>query len=297
MEKSINKLISKIMAKNKITILLIKEGTPKEEYVKSEHVQSIAIGEYTFYYKMSRVNEPKWVQSFFNGLNCSSNLKSSSVQAVLIVPVHVDDNITRSFAVCFGFGRNLLNLDKIEERFGLITTLNLIESDKLRCLDYRNIDSVPMSSKVQSSKVGGINNFNIDIEKDFLKSASGKINEKTLGSTITGSDSLSISSDVTIDNIEDVLKECYNKYKSENYKKTFSWINNLTPIKNKDFIHVLDQKMINEINNRNYDKVWMSIPELLDWEKNYEFKLSKNGETKDDIYIQDVIKDVIETRI
>lgn len=289
------------MSKNKISVLLIKECIKENDIIKSDAIPCVNVSGRKFYYKSSEVCAPKWVENFFlKKLECGDNLKSSSVQGVLIVKVKIkeEDDIERIFAVTFGHGRNLINPSCMVERFGLITTLNCIDPEKIRSINYRNIDSIPISGQIQSSKLSGIQNFEINTERNFLKSATGKMSGSILGNIMTGADSLSITTDVNIDNIEDVLVECYKRYKSEKYLTHFGWIDNLYLVKDKQLISSLDNELVEIINKKEFGKVWMSIPDLINWENADHFKLlPKDKENYDDIEISTVFDKVFKKEI
>lgn len=283
------------MAKNKITVILIKTGFDYNGIIKNDlNIQHENVDGHDFYYKSSNTATPKWVANFFvNGLEFAEQLKSASAMAVLLVKINFREDDERVFAISFGYGRNLLNPNCIEERFGLITTLNSINANMLRSINYRNIDSVPLSGQVQSSKLGGIENFDVDINRDFLKSATGNIDVENLGKTMTGADSLTFSAEADINNIEDILRRCYEKYKSQAYMEHFGWINNLHLIKDNGLISSLNQELLKAINEENTELVWMSIPDTVDWEIASHFRLTKNDDNHhDDIFIEEVIPQV-----
>ena len=60
----------------------------------------------------------------------------------------------------------------------------------------------------------------------------GKVSEGDLTGTISGADSLSVSTDKSYDELEDFLKHCYYLYKSNHYRDAgFDWINQIQEIK------------------------------------------------------------------
>lgn len=222
------------MSKNKLSILLIKQGISAENIIKElEGIQHEMVAGNHFYYKNSFTVKPKWVDKFFHSrLDCSERLKTTSAAGVLLVN-RVYENESRTFAVCFGYGRSLLQPYSIEERFGLITTLNAVNPKELRSLDISKLDANSLKNRIQSSRLAGVADFEFDIEKSLLRQATGISNDEELGKSVSGSDAFSISVESDIDTIGETIDRCYAKYRSAQYRDSFSWIDNILPLKKK----------------------------------------------------------------
>ncbi len=289
------------MAKTKLSISLIKTGiTNLADMVRVNdctHKELPGIGH--FYYNNSRPKDPDWLQNFFLGqLGEEPKLKTSFVQALLIIKRNYQDE-TRYFAIAFGYGRNLLIPGAIEPRFGLKTTLNTIDPKQLRSLDKNSLEAIPTKGRVQSSKLSELEVFNLDTERDILRSITAKtLSDKKddFGGTISGSDTLHFSQEVDIDTINDLLDKCYEQYKSEAYKQRFEWIDHLEPIKEPGLISTLDDSLIGTINNRNLEAVWMAAPELLRWEDQLTFHLGGRRQDSDDLDIEQVLVLIFDDR-
>lgn len=275
------------MAKTKLSISLIRENIPLAGVVKPGVSSARLQNGHTIYYKSAPASEPKWVNSFFSGgIVDTTPFKTKSTSAVVLYEVEVRPGYKRIFAVTFGYGRNLLNAGVVEERFGLITTLNIVDYDQLRSVDVNSLESVPLNNRLQSSALAGIGNFNIDIDKDLLKSVTGRSSLQGFDGTLSGADSLSISTDKAYDTVDALLKDCFTKFESTNYQTYFDWVDQMKAIKDSALISALDNLLINEMGNANPSNVWMSIPEILDWNRTDMFKLSSDT-LYDDI---DIIK-------
>lgn len=285
------------MSKNKLSILLIKKNIPADMIVKQQDgVLCENISGYRFYYKSSFTTTPKWVEKFFNNrLACSERLKSSSVAGVLIVNRDYEDEI-RTFAVCFGYGRSLLTPACIEERFGLITTLNTINPNELRSVDICRLDSSALKNRIQSSKLADVSGLEFDIEKSLLRQATGLSNDEEFGKTVSGSDSLSISVEADIDDIEDVLDNCYEKYKANDYQGAFSWIDHIKPIKNGELIETLDNLLIDKLPNPEELNTWLAVPDIIDWEDISRLSYERNGFSHEDILMETFREEILQRR-
>lgn len=289
------------MAKTKLSISLIKQSVTRlEDMVRVEncrHINLSGIGH--FYYNNSKSKVPDWVADFFLGqLGNEPNLKTSFIQALLIVK-RVYPSETRFFAIAFGYGRNLLVSSSIEPRFGLKTTLNTIDPKQLRSVDKNSMEAIPTKGRIQSSKLSDIEVFNLDTERDILRSITAKTqgeNKDIFGGTLSGSDSLHFSQEVNINTINDLIDKCYAQYNLENYKQNFEWIDHLEPIKETGKIATLNEVLMNSINNRNLETVWMAAPEILPWQEHITFHLGGRNQDYDDLDIEQVLSLVYNER-
>lgn len=278
---------------NKMSILLIKIGIDINNIIKEDRlIQHRVVNGLNFYFKPSQPNTAKWVRNFFgNLLDDVNGLKSSSVSAVLLVKRQFDD-VQRIFAVTFGFGRNLLRSNVIEERFGLKTVLNSIDPDSLRSIDVSSLEAVPRNNRIQTTKLSGIPNFNIDEERDLLKAIAGSSSVDNFGKSISGTDSLCISEKIDVTEIQEFLDLVYAQYNGNQYRHRFPWVDHIASVKDTNLISVLDEKVKDKLNSADYTNVWMAIPEIIDWERIQNFKLKNNIDPVDDIYVATVMNNV-----
>lgn len=272
---------------NKLSIYLIKQRYSSSEDIFSypEKLTSEDIdnnGEHVgkLYYKNSHVSEPAWVKrflapSFDNNINNQSNnadseskIFTANPSAVLLTTVN-----DRTFALTFGYGRTLLKPGIYEERFGLRTILNIINPDSLRSINRRNLSSSQKISQEQLAKNGTVADFGVDIEQDLVQGVTAKTGEqyRHFGQTVTGKDALSLSVKVNISNTKKFLEECYARYNSDDYKKDFGWIDQVLEVRDPQHLEMLDNELIKQIKasdkNSDFDKIWMAVPEVVDWEK------------------------------
>lgn len=282
------------MAKTKLSISLIKKNiTNLSDIVRVDdctHIQLPKVGD--FYYNNSRQKDPDWLENFFHGqLGESPVLKTSFVQALLVIKREYNEE-SRFFAIAFGYGRNLLIHGAIEPRFGLKVTLNTIDPKQLRSVDKNSLEAIPTKGRVQSSKLSELEVFNLDTERDILRSITAKtLTDKVddFGSTLSGSDTLHFSQEVDIYSINDLLDKCYDQYKSDAYKQHFEWIDHIEHIKESGLIADLDESLVNMINTRNLETVWMAAPEILNWEDQLTFHLGGRNQIYDDLDIEQVL--------
>ncbi len=271
--------MKKTEPKTKVSIVLIKQGVTIDNVVKVKddvHKMPIDKGKYTLYYKDKLASVPKWVTNFFQGTDIKvEKLMSKSVSAVILYQIAISKDEERIFALCFGYGRSLISDNIIEDRFGLLVALNSLEENSLRSLDVSTLDSTQRNSRIQSTYLTNIENFFIDSQKDLLKSISGKSTNCFFYGTLTGTSSLSVYIDKKYNDMGNLLIKCYTLFKSDKYKKNFEWVDRIKCVKDDKLKEELNDQMLKQLNTKNPQKVWISIPEITDYASIDIFKLRK----------------------
>jgi len=280
---------------NKLIAYLIKpQYTAPSDIIEStqDGVEVKDVG--TFYFEESSVGTPSWVKEFFGG-SLASGLKllAASARGVLLVPV-THKNKTVNFIVSFGLGRHLLKPGVIEDRFGLKVVLNSVNPESLRSIDKTTLGSVPKHTREQIGKDSIAGDFGIDIEQDLVSSVTGKSRAEygQLGKTITGKDALAVSAKVDVSNIQDFLAFCYERYLSDEYKKDFEWIDQIAEVRNSKKNEALNDLLISKIHNNEFGRIWMAVPEVVDWVdiRGFRYLFRKEADIVDDLDIKDFLK-------
>lgn len=251
---------------NRLNICLIKPAYTRFDRIVEADTESHEIEDVgTFYLEASHPGPPDWLKDFFGSmLHGKLPLITSSAKGVLLVRVrHKDAN--HIFALGFGFGRYLLKEDVIEERFGLKVVLNAVDPESLRSIDKTTLGSIPKQTREQMSRDGGAANFGIDIEQDLINAVTGKSRVPELGKTISGRDALAVSVKVDAAGVKEFLKICVDNYQSERYKENFEWIDQIKDVRSTSTIAELDGLLIGKLKAEQFDKVWMAVPEIVDW--------------------------------
>ena len=241
------------------------------------------------FYVPSNTHKPIWLEKFF--LMDNENLIQANSKVVLIDKVIIDGKEIK-FAVVFGQAKALFADDVFEEQFGLKIVLNLAEQNPIRKISKLSIGGNQKQSQEQMPKTTSINDFGFEVDRDLIKFVTIKCNDEIFGKgNITGGDILSIQANTDINNIDKFLEQCYKKYKEDNYKTNFDWVDNIKYIKSKEIKERLNDILIEYIKNKKWENVWMIVPEIIQWEKINGFRYGNNEEIFDDIEIENVIKD------
>lgn len=280
---------------NSLSIYLIKdEITDSSEIVSSDHVQSFDISQGKIYAARSIPQPPKWLYKFFPGqenLSSDLGLVTSSAKAVYIITDVGDNN--RTFAVCFGYGKHLLQKGVIEDRFGLITTLNLVDPQNLRSIDKTSLESVPKHSHEQISQDGDKDSFGVNIEQDLVRAVAGKVKSgyENFGKIVYGKDALYITTKVDTTNINQFLSDCLERYESNDYKTDFEWIDQIAELRDKTRVIELETKIEELIIEEHTTKIWMATPEEIDWSRVQGFKYrNSRSNLHEDISLRDYLE-------
>lgn len=273
--------------KNKLSVYLIKEEFAGDDnrILKSGQAPLADIaGVGRVYYTPSRTSMPAWIHSFFCGTLGDAPIFTSNARAVLIARVTPPDSTEKTFAITLGYGKFMLAEDVIEEDFGLKVVMNTITPNSLRRINKTNIGGNQKTSNEQLPKESDIDDFGFDIDRDLISAVTGHSDDSDFASGVmTGSDLLSLTAEVDISNLSSFLRTAYNRYISNEYKNYFAWIDHIRRVKNVRLVEALDAQLI-ELINSGSPKVWMAVPEVIQWEHVDGFKYAGN-KCYDDIHI------------
>lgn len=253
-----------------LTIFLVQEAVKKVEmlvkdgsYTKHVKVDLPELGAGDLYVKLGPRASPPWLSLFDGLVNPSDIGKANGISAALVVRTS-----GRLFALTFGQGgRFLLKESAIEPRFGLIVTLNSVDRESLRCIDKQSLDNLESQSRIQSSYETTPDKFGIDIEQDMLKAVVGSPSQASLGSRMTGSDSLSVSVKAKAKNLKTLLAAYLKKFKIDLKSQGYEWVNNISNIKQSSaLVTTLESLLDAKLKAKDFSNLWLSIPEIIPWE-------------------------------
>lgn len=279
------------LKRNKLAVYLLKDDRAEEsKFLLDANLEKTELGDGVTVYKVQIPNnEPSWQREFLR--NKVDNFYKSGTGAIVKVPVKIDGRI-KVFLLTFGYGFSKLNIGACEEQFGIRTALNIGDTEQIRAINRKSISSTPKISLEQLAKLESFSSFGVDVEQDMMQSiVLASKNAETYGKTIVGGASLHVSSPKTIDDIKELLPEIYNSYKADTYKRNgYGWVDNISPVKDKDQIVLLDASLLDTFNNyTDDDKKGLSAspPDLLDWEDVLGFSDSgrNNADINDEIDI------------
>lgn len=255
-----------------LTIYLIKNDIRDPQVILSD-INTLSkheikgIGQ--LYVRPSRQNLPNWTSLFKDVLDLRSLQSiSSSTAAVLLIK-----SAKRIFAITFGVGRHLLESGCHEERFGLLVTLNSVSS--VRSIDKKTFDAISRQTREQASHEVTPSEFGLDVEQDILQAVTGTPNDPSLGTRLTGIDSLSVSVKANLSDIPSLLHKYYDKFQETTYRDNFPWVDQIAETNDVQLIEQLNAKLLNSIRAEEFDRLWLSVPEIIKWADVSGFKYSE----------------------
>lgn len=272
--------------KLKVTAFLIKDGYKKiEEFLSFKdfrivHVQKEGKELGTLVYKGGFQSRPSWV-SVFEGL---PGFDSKAILNQSSKAVYVLKHEGRWFCFTFGYARHLIDELAYERNFGLIVTLNLGDPAAMKSIDKTNISHVSLHSREQAAREIELANFEFDNDIDLLRSVTAKLppSDGEDQETVSGRDSVTIYTTVTVDAFLEIVKRLYTAFNSTSYKKRYPWLGKIKEERDAQTIDELDAALASKIIKEDFHKVWLAIPELVVWEeiRGFAFKYKSEAPTK-----------------
>jgi uncharacterized protein (TIGR04141 family) len=219
--------------------------------------------------------KPSWARLFNQSINTAKLGTISTVSAAFLLKVS-----GRYFVLTFGNGRHLIRADVCEERFGLIVVLNSVDRESIRVIDKQSLDALQSHSRIQSGYGTTADQFGVDVEQDMLKAIVGTPKTESLGTRMAGADSLSVSVRTDLDNLPALLEQYKAKFETE-LDADYAWVNNIRQVKSSAaIVDALDSTLITRLQSSDHSRVWLSIPEIIDWSLVVGFTFTGGGKNR-----------------
>ena len=278
-----------------LTVYLLKPDLKEIEYLRTPH----AANKHAVVFSESRKGElfilpsqdsqPKWLSLFSSAVSDLPTIITKHASALLIISIG-----DATFAVSFGYGRKLLSPGSWEEDFGLKVTLNSLDKDRIRSVDRTSFDAIGQHGRIQASREADINEFGLDLEQDMIRAVTGRPMDQSLGRQLTGKDALHLTLPLTIHNLPELLDRYLKQYKKETYKTHFPWIDQIKAVKDPAVVQDLNQKLAKRLNDKDFTRLWLSIPEIVDWMvvEGFKYKALETAPVHEDVHISDFLAEV-----
>lgn len=277
------------MAKSRgFSIYLLKETFDAYNALKDDHnlelisEQGTNLPKEAVMYIADRPSSPPWWKNYW-GIN--KNLIQAQKGAIVFLPVE-----NKWMVLTFGMTYHQLNENSYEYDFGLRTTLNALDPDKIKSTDILEPESAKRE-RIQSPTASNLTFFDIRQDESIVKKLTGAVREeyKDILTNITGASSLRITSKLEPSEIIGLCERILEIYNSNDYIKYFPDIQNIVPIKDPDKLSELNQLLLSAFESGPVDLV-LSIPEIIDHTNTFTIKYSGAGRSSlefNDIYIGD----------
>ena len=278
-----------------LTIFLLKKGIVETEALDEEHADSlteypVGIGSKlvgSLFARQSPLLPPSWMKLFTGAIDGASRLRTTAVTAVFLVRAG-----GRLFALVFGQGRHLLREGSCEERFGLRVTLNSVDPRLLRGVDVSTLESNPFHAKRQASRAAPLGQFGLNLDQDILRAVTGRPTDETLGSQMTGIDSLSVRVGVDLPSLKPLLKRYLEISEETSYRDKFPWVDHIAEVRDASAKERLFDALVDLLKNETVDTAWAAIPEVIDWTTFDSFRIGTrtDAQPQDDITLERILQ-------
>jgi len=281
-----------------LSIYLVKTGIEEQNVFRSRtdlSTHNISEGDQRMgrlYIRQSDERQPRWIRLFSARANPRlGNVLSKNASAVWMVSVG-----GRLFACVFGYGRTLIDPGTIEEDFGLKATLNCVDPSKVHSIDRTTLDTISRHSQIQASHLAPIGEFGLDVEQDILQAVTGEPSDSSLGKKLSGKDSLHVSVQAEFRDLPNLLERYLALYRSTRYREFFAFVDHIRLIKDPIRQQSLNAALVEKIRAQNADRLWLSIPEAIDWRAvdHFRYKPSRQKGQYNDLHFSQLAGEVSE---
>ena len=219
---------------------------------------------------------PPWANFLRQGFADLQLGRSGSPSALLVVRIRDPRSRRRSvlFAFTFGpLGRHLLRANAYERGYGLRASLNLMyprgatDSARLRAVDSKRRGPTILRSRDQSSDLADFEVFDVNRLRDVVSKAHGHPADHTAwGRRVGGGDSLSLSADISINEIGRLCRNIEIASRRVDYTDRFSWIDDMQPVTDPVTRAGLEDLILADLCAGNTTRITLAAPEIVDWD-------------------------------
>lgn len=270
--------------KFKVTVFLIKDGYTKiENFLSSRDFRVVQIESSgtligTLVYKGGFQSRPSWVSIFEKAKGFDSKgIWNQSSKAIFVLQYS-----GRWFCFTFGYARHLIDELAYERNFGLIVSLNLGDPEGMKSIDKTNVGHIALHSREQATREITLAGFEFNDDIDLLRSVTAKLPKSADDDqeTVSGRDSVSIYTTVTIEAFPDIAKRLFEAFSSQAYKRRYPWLGKIKEERDAQIIDELDALLVSKILGEEFENVWLAIPEAVPWEdiEGFAFKYRDKAE-------------------
>lgn len=200
-------------------------------------------------------------------------LETASSSAVLFLRIE-----KAVIAFAFGYGRYLLDDEKIVSDFGIRTALNTLDHNTLRSVDLFSLEQEPIQKRSQALKSANINNFGVDVGRDVLKAVTGDPRAGIPWSAISGGGAqYAFSAKIEgYHELKQLAEKLATSYAMKEYQEHFAWVDNIQRVRNSAKQEVLNGLLVEHVMKGDTDKVKIAVPDIADWKEIYGFSFTNS---------------------
>ena len=253
----------------KLSVYLLKQNIDPKNSLKEKYQSKLTDYEQKKEWKIiiddKVTHKPDWA----NYLKVPAQVSSAS--AVLFIK---HEQVW--FALCFGYGHNMLNTNKLTGDFGLITTLNMLDENKIKSSDIFAPSDRSKQRRTQTVMDSNLQGHDMDGFCHILKKITGKTlaQYEHLSKTISaGYENIQINTSKSVAELEQLCSDIYKIYKKEDYKQNFPEVSHIQPVKDENIKQSLFKQLLNSLNNQD-SNIQLEVPDLIDFQTISKFRVN-----------------------
>ena len=259
----------------KLSVYLLKKEAFPEDSLKEIYQSKLRNYEGNKEWKIVIDDKQQYKPAWAEYLDISAFVSNSS--AVLFVKFE-----NRWFAVCFGYGHNMLEINKLTQNFGLITTLNMLDKNKIKSSDIFAPSDHSKQRRTQTVLDSNLQGHDIDGFCHILKNITGKTQEKykNISNNVSASnEGIRINTYKSVMKLGELCYILYKVYEKENYKINFPEVFHIRPVKDENIINQLIKEMLDTLNKQR-SNIYLDVPELIDFQDMSYFRINVKDRKK-----------------
>ncbi|MGE4572370.1 MAG: DUF6119 family protein [Candidatus Izemoplasmatales bacterium] len=232
------------------------------------------------YYRFSGGFTPRWYRKYLE--QDDKDLVVRYASGLLFRKINYNEEEYK-FAVTFGGADSMLNMEYFEPRFGLKVALNL--ADKIFSVSKSSISTTMARMKETAVQDQELSDFVFDMQEDLLKGVVVKPKHNQLStSNISGNIGLSITTEISFKNLNQLLERSLDEYYKDSYKQNYGFLDNMIEINDKsDLIDIIYEIIFKAFKDKDISKMWFAPLDEVEWESVESYSFYKNRISKDRI--------------
>lgn len=243
-------------------------------------------------------NDIPWLKFINEKLEQKQYFESNNRQprGILIYSIIEEKEEENFYVMVFGPGaESFINRDKTVSDFGLKIAMNTCDPEAIKSIQTSQHESISIQAEKQIHMGAGLSIFDVDYDEEFFKKISGKAKkEYSFISSITGTDRIQLKFDnnnkLSWEKLKEKTKLLNSLYNSKEYQSTeFKAFDNMKYETNAAIIKALDDLLVEKLKNNNYEKISLTVPEIIDTER-YTFSYKNNSNKEyEELLLEDLI--------
>ncbi len=161
----------------------------------------------------------------------------------------------------------------------------------MRNVDVLRPEALALRKRVQTSHSTSIGEFDVDQLVDVVRSVTGRVKTKDIGTKATGASALRLNTSVSLTNLATTLADLLDLYHATDYREYFAFIDNLTPVSDPVRVSALNSAMINRLNSNDFSNAILTPPDIIDnFEvEGFRYRGVKSRDVFSDLNIEDFL--------